>query len=166
MVTTWWTRRIRSNTAWRSSWPGQFYFCWCRCRYIVVCVWGDNKFYAGAAYSHLNNPSQSLVMIDLFWPIKLQFTRGTVSKIIFASTWSSHVFKATGIWTQCWGPVLNLSRKNPVISNNHFSLRLVSQSFEKPFTTDAVIVSSRFDFNNYGIGLSYDLNISSLRPIK
>lgn len=40
----------------------------------------------------------------------------------------------------------------------------LANHFEKTFTTDAVIVSSRFDFNQYGIGLSYDLNISSLRP--
>ena len=29
--------------------------------------------------------------------------------------------------------------------------------------SDAVILSTRFDYNKFGIGLSYDINVSSLR---
>ncbi len=39
--------------------------------------------------------------------------------------------------------------------NNHYA---------KAIGTDAMIITTRFDYNNVGLGFSYDLNISELRP--
>ncbi len=40
-------------------------------------------------------------------------------------------------------------------------LRL-ARHFEKPIHMDAFILSTRFDYSNWGIGFSYDINVSSL----
>ena len=39
----------------------------------------------------------------------------------------------------------------------------VANHFEDPLTTDALILSTRFDYQQFGIGFSYDVNVSSLR---
>ena len=38
----------------------------------------------------------------------------------------------------------------------------VARHFEKPILVDAIILSTRFDYANWGIGFSYDINVSSL----
>ncbi|MDX1407281.1 MAG: type IX secretion system membrane protein PorP/SprF, partial [Saprospiraceae bacterium] len=39
----------------------------------------------------------------------------------------------------------------------------IGNHFEEAFTSDALILSTRFDYQNFGIGFSYDINVSSLR---
>ena len=39
----------------------------------------------------------------------------------------------------------------------------LSNHFSENTTADAVIVSSRFDYDDFSIGFSYDINVSSLR---
>lgn len=39
----------------------------------------------------------------------------------------------------------------------------IANHFEEAFTSDALILSTRFDYQNFGIGFSYDINVSSLR---
>jgi type IX secretion system PorP/SprF family membrane protein len=38
----------------------------------------------------------------------------------------------------------------------------LARHFEKPILMDAIILSTRFDYSNWGIGFSYDINVSSL----
>jgi type IX secretion system PorP/SprF family membrane protein len=38
----------------------------------------------------------------------------------------------------------------------------MARHFEKPLLMDAIILSTRFDYSNWGIGFSYDINVSSL----
>ncbi len=38
----------------------------------------------------------------------------------------------------------------------------LARHFEKPLLMDAIILSTRFDYSNWGIGFSYDINVSSL----
>ena len=38
----------------------------------------------------------------------------------------------------------------------------LARHFEDPILVDAVILSTRFDYSNWGIGFSYDINVSSL----
>ncbi|MEO1435084.1 MAG: PorP/SprF family type IX secretion system membrane protein [Bacteroidota bacterium] len=40
----------------------------------------------------------------------------------------------------------------------------VSNTFTGGIHTDALILQTRFDYNNFSLGLSYDVNVSSLRP--
>lgn len=39
----------------------------------------------------------------------------------------------------------------------------LGKHFEKPITSDAIVLSTRFEYENFGLGLSYDINISPLR---
>ncbi len=39
----------------------------------------------------------------------------------------------------------------------------IANHYEKPITSDALILSTRFDYNEFGLGFSYDINVSSLR---
>ena len=38
----------------------------------------------------------------------------------------------------------------------------LARHFTKPILVDAIILSTRFDYSNWGIGFSYDINVSSL----
>ena len=38
----------------------------------------------------------------------------------------------------------------------------LARHFEDPILVDAIILSTRFDYENWGIGFSYDINVSSL----
>jgi len=38
----------------------------------------------------------------------------------------------------------------------------LARHFDKPILMDAIILSTRFDYSNWGIGFSYDINVSSL----
>lgn len=40
----------------------------------------------------------------------------------------------------------------------------VSNKVETGYLTDAVIISTRFDYNQFSLGFSYDLNVSALQP--
>jgi hypothetical protein len=40
----------------------------------------------------------------------------------------------------------------------------VANKLENGYLTDAVIASTRFDFNDLSLGFSYDINISQLKP--
>ena len=40
----------------------------------------------------------------------------------------------------------------------------ISNHWQKALETDALILSTRLDYNQFSVGFSYDLNISSLRP--
>ncbi len=40
----------------------------------------------------------------------------------------------------------------------------VSRDFNSGLAVDALIFSTRFDYNNFTFGFSYDANVSSLRP--
>ncbi len=133
-------------------------------------VMGDNRFYAGAAYSHLNKPNQSFSN-NLIDPLDGKITLHAGGELAIKKDFS--VVPGIVMLKQGAAFELNLGTSAKFITQKaqdfeqsfQFGgwLRLANH-YEKPFTTDAVIVSSRFDFNQYGIGLSYDLNISSLRP--
>ena len=133
-------------------------------------VFGDNKFYAGAAYSHLNNPNQSFSN-DRLIPLTNKITMHAGGELSLKNNLS--IVPGIVVFKQGQAFELNLGTSAKFITQKSSDfeqsfqfggwLRLANH-YDKPFTTDAVIISSRFDFNNYGIGLSYDLNISSLRP--
>ena len=38
----------------------------------------------------------------------------------------------------------------------------LARHFTEPILVDAIILSTRFDYSNWGIGFSYDINVSSL----
>jgi len=40
----------------------------------------------------------------------------------------------------------------------------VSRNDDVSVWVDALILSTRFDYNNFGLGFSYDVNVSNLKP--
>ena len=47
----------------------------------------------------------------------------------------------------------------------HFGLwARISNKEESGILTDAIILSTRFDYNEFTLGFSYDVNVSDLRP--
>jgi type IX secretion system PorP/SprF family membrane protein len=68
------------------------------------------------------------------------------------------------------GPSLEINAGNSFrfnLDGNDQSFQLgawmrLARHFEKPLLMDAIILSTRFDVNNWGIGFSYDINVSSL----
>lgn len=133
-------------------------------------VLDKNNFYIGAAYSHLNQPNQSFSN-DRLVPLSNKITAHAGGELALKNNLSL----VPGVVMFKQGPAfeLNVGSSAKFITQKAKDFEQSFQfgawvrfanHFEKTFTTDAVIVSSRFDFNQYGIGLSYDLNISSLRP--
>ncbi len=133
-------------------------------------IMGDNRYYAGVSYNHLNKPNQSFSN-DLIVPLDSKITIHAGGEIAIKKDFNL----VPGVVALRQGAAfeLNLGTSAKFITQKakdfeqsfQFGawLRLANH-YQQPFTTDAVILSSRFDFNQYGIGFSYDLNISSLRP--
>jgi type IX secretion system PorP/SprF family membrane protein len=133
-------------------------------------VMDKNSFYAGVAYSHLNQPNQSFNngIID---PIDGKITAHVGGELELKN--NLHLIPGAVMFRQGEAFEVNLGSSAKFITQKAKDFEQSFQfgawvrfanHFEKAFTTDAVIVSSRFDFNRYGVGLSYDLNVSSLRP--
>lgn len=133
-------------------------------------VLDKNNFYAGIAYSHLNQPNISFNngFID---PLEGKITAHLGGEFEIKN--DLHLVPGAVMFRQGEAFELNLGSSAKFITQKAKDFEQSFQfgawvrfanHFEKSFTTDAVIVSSRFDFNRYGVGLSYDLNISSLRP--
>lgn len=133
-------------------------------------VLGDNSFYAGVAYNHLNQPNQSFSN-DRIVPLTSKITLHAGGELALKN--NLNIVPGVVFFKQGEAFELNLGTSAKFITQKakdfeqsfQFGgwLRLAN-SVTSAFTTDAIIVSSRFDFNQYGIGLSYDLNISKLRP--
>ncbi len=129
----------------------------------------DNSFYAGLAYSHLNRPNQSFGDGD-YVPLygKLTFHAGGDLAL------GSQMSVLPGVVTLFQGPSFQLNFGTSfrfTFQQNRYEeqsfqlgiwTRLANRP-EKGVLNDAIILSTRFDYNNFGIGFSYDINTSSLR---
>lgn len=126
------------------------------------------NYYLGAAVNHLNQAN-------------LSFYRGTevekyYTKIVLHAggeiPMNSNVSLVPGAVFFNQGPSLEINAGNSFrfdLDNGgedqsfQFGgwIRL-ARHFEKPLLVDAIILSTRFDYSNWGIGFSYDINVSSL----
>ncbi len=135
---------------------------------------GDRKsFYAGAALSHLNQPSISF----------LNRTENLYSKLTLHAggeyPLNSKISLKPDIVYFSQGPHTQINAGTSVRfkmggSQGRALSNMLGQFFQigmwyrlgnkvpGGLISDAVILVSRFDFDNYGIGFSYDLNISKL----
>ncbi|MBI5914879.1 MAG: PorP/SprF family type IX secretion system membrane protein [Bacteroidetes bacterium] len=133
----------------------------------------NNNFYAGAAYSHLNRANQS------FWSGEKDFlySRFTVhagGEFELAPRFGL----VPGVIVMKQGPsfqvnsgtsfkfLLGSGRGN---FSNYQAFHLgtwvrISNKVQTGILTDAVILSTRFDYNQFTLGFSYDVNVSALKP--
>jgi len=130
----------------------------------------NSNLFVGGAYHHLNRAN--LTFMD-------GSSESLYSKFTFHAggefMMSSRLGLVPGFIARKQGPsmeiipgtslkfVLGNSRK----SSQSFQLGMwyrISNSAIKALTSDAAILSTRFDYNNFTFGFSYDVNVSSLKP--
>jgi type IX secretion system PorP/SprF family membrane protein len=128
----------------------------------------DKNFYAGGAFSHLNRANVSFQNQNI--PIYAKFTGHMGGELPIADK----IGLVPGVVTFFQGPSFQLnggtsfkfmlgdSRRN----NQAFQLggwARVSNRLEQGLLLDAFILSTRFDYEAFTVGFSYDINASSLR---
>lgn len=129
----------------------------------------NTNFYIGGAFHHLNQSNQSFSSEGE----DLIFSRYTVhagGEMLI----SDKVGLVPGVILMSQGPsfqfnggtsvkfLLNQSQGETSSFQIGGWVRLAS-NLDETILTDAAILSSRFDFNNFSIGFSYDINLSPLR---
>ena len=133
----------------------------------------DNNFFIGGAYHHLNqanvsfNRDPSAPFIALY----SRFTGHAGGEFMM----TDRIGLVPGIIAMKQGPSFELNTGTSLkfllgkSRTNYQAFQLgawmrISNHFEKPFTGDALILSTRFDYNDFSLGFSYDVNVSSLTP--
>ncbi len=133
----------------------------------------DNNFYFGGAYSHLNRANQSFDKAR-FQPLWSKFTIHAGGEFMIAD----RMGLVPGVVIFLQGPSFQLnagtSLKFLLSNKNSYDYqafqaglwaRVANRYIEKNksgFLVDALILSTRFDYNQFSVGFSYDLNVSSL----
>jgi type IX secretion system PorP/SprF family membrane protein len=133
----------------------------------------NNNLYVGGAFNHLNRANQS-------------FDSGTEDFLFSRFTLhaggefsiSNRVSLVPGVITMFQGPSFQVnsgtalkftlgSGKGGFSNYQAFQIGTwvrVSNKVETGVLTDAVILSTRFDYNQFSLGFSYDVNVSALKP--
>ncbi|MFK7806661.1 MAG: PorP/SprF family type IX secretion system membrane protein [Saprospiraceae bacterium] len=132
----------------------------------------DNSFYIGGAYHHLNRANLSFDDVDgVEEPLYSRFTIHAGGEFMM----TPRVGLVPGVITMFQGPSFQLNTGTSLkfllggTRRNYQAVQFgawmrISNHFQKSVTTDALILSTRFDYNQFSIGFSYDVNVSSLRP--
>ncbi len=128
----------------------------------------DNSIYAGAAYSHLNQADVSFYE-DGFEPLYSKFVLHAGGEFMM----SDRIGLVPGAFLFLQGPsrqlylgsnlkfVLGSGRTDQAFQGGLFFR--IGNHYEKANTFDAVVWSIKFDYEDFTIGFSYDMNVSKLR---
>ncbi len=128
-----------------------------------------NSFYLGGAFSHLNRANQSFDS-QTYDALYSKFTIHSGLDYVFPY---SRIGLNPGIVAFIQGPSMQINtgmNLKFLLAGNKRTyedfvvgtwIRLANK-IDKGILADAIILSTRFDYENFGIGFSYDLNISSL----
>lgn len=130
----------------------------------------NSSFYLGGAYHHLNRANQTFFDRDsVDVPLYSKFTIHTGGEFRVSDKFA--LLPGAVVFLQ--GPSMQVNAGfsgkfllgNSRLSNQAFQLGTWARIANKTDGTlvDAIIVSTRFDYENFGIGFSYDLNVSSLQ---
>jgi type IX secretion system PorP/SprF family membrane protein len=130
----------------------------------------NNNVYFGAAYGHLNRANVSFQSQE-FEAIYSKFTVHAGGEFMVADRLglvpNAIVLMQGPSFELNVGTNLKFLLGGSKRTNQSFQfggyLRL-SNHFENSMTADAFILNTRFDYNDFSIGFSYDINVSSLRP--
>jgi type IX secretion system PorP/SprF family membrane protein len=133
----------------------------------------NNNFYIGGAYHHLNRANQSFNSANEdFLYSRFTVHAGGEFEI------SRRVGLVPGVITMFQGPSFQLNSGTSLKFvlgngrgnfNNYQAFYLgswvrLSNKVETGILTDALILSTRFDYNQFSLGFSYDVNVSALQP--
>jgi type IX secretion system PorP/SprF family membrane protein len=129
----------------------------------------NTNFYAGAAFVHLNRANQSFYF-DRFVELNPRLTFHAGGEFLFPNT---RIGLVPGIVVLSQGPSFQVNgganvkfllgkRKDEYQAFQIGTWLRTSRDFETGSISDALILSTRFDYNNIAMGFSYDVNISDL----
>jgi len=128
----------------------------------------NTSWYLGAAINHLNQPNVTFYSKDD--AVEKYFTRAVIhAGGEFPTSRSMSLVPGAVFFKQ--GPSMEINAGNSFRFNldpgsgQSFQLGAwvrLARHFENPILMDALILSTRFDLENFGIGFSYDINTSSL----
>jgi type IX secretion system PorP/SprF family membrane protein len=136
-------------------------------------VWDDNNFYAGGAFHHLNRANQTFFKGEKEY-LYSRFTLHAGGEFAI----SPRLGIVPGVITMFQGSSFQVnsgtslrfmlgSGKGKFSNYQAFQLGTwvrISNKVESGVLTDAVILSTRFDYNQFSLGFSYDVNVSALKP--
>lgn len=130
----------------------------------------NNNLYFGGAFHHLNRANQSFSSAeqDLLYS---RFTFHAGGEFLLGD----HFGLNPGVIVMSQGPSFQVNAGTSFKFLLHrtrneyqaFQLGLwsrISNKIETGVLTDAAILSTRFDYNNFTLGFSYDINVSPLKP--
>ncbi|MCC6462156.1 MAG: PorP/SprF family type IX secretion system membrane protein [Saprospiraceae bacterium] len=127
----------------------------------------DNNFYFGGAFNHLNRANQSFENANI--PLYSKFTFHAGGEFMVAKRFGL----VPGVVSFFQGPSFQVNAGNSfkfLLGNSrryHQAFQLgvwarVANKLESGKLVDAFILSTRFDYEQFTIGFSYDINTSSL----
>ncbi len=133
----------------------------------------NNNLYLGAAYHHLNRANQSFNSNEEDF-LYSRFTIHAGGEFEIAPKFGL----VPGVITMFQGPSFQVnsgtsfkfllgSGRGGFSNYQAFYLGSwvrISNKVETGILTDAVILSTRFDYNQFSLGFSYDVNVSALKP--
>lgn len=138
--------------------------------------WGNRKnWYAGVALHHINTPHIAFAdgNLDLYqrltvhtgaeYPINGRMSGKT--NVIFVKQ-GPHAEWNTGISLRYAADITRRGSRAKAPEGSFFEFGLwyrLASKLSNGLQSDALILAARFDYNIYGIGISYDWNVSSLR---
>ena len=137
----------------------------------------NNNVFFGGAYDHINRANQSFRSDGTFVPLLSKFTIHGGGEFLIRD----RISLLPGIVTLMQGPHMEINGGTSVrflMGSNRRSTeslqfgmwaRLANKTNDTNnagggILMDALILSSRFDYQNFSLGFSYDLNVSSLSP--
>ncbi|HHH50690.1 MAG TPA: type IX secretion system membrane protein PorP/SprF [Saprospiraceae bacterium] len=131
----------------------------------------NNNFYLGAAYAHLNRANQSFDTGD-FIPLYSKFTFHAGGEFLIGD----RLGLVPGVVAFIQGPSFQVNAGTSFrfllgkTRDSYQSFQLgawtrLTHRLDESIWGDAIIISTRFDYDNFGIGFSYDVNISGLSAV-
>lgn len=131
----------------------------------------DNSFYVGGAFSHITKPNQSFLIEGVDVPLYSKITAHAGGDFAV----SDQLSLVPGLVTFFQGPSFQVNGGTSLriwLDKSRWSRQAIqfgiwariSNHWQKALETDAIILSTRLDYNQFTVGFSYDLNVSTLTP--
>jgi len=128
------------------------------------------NFYAGMAFHHLNQANQTFYESSQYVPLWTKFTFHAGGQFEIqprVSFLPNFVVMLQGPHVEAnLGTSVRFAMGNSRSNQQGFQIGgwyRLGTNYDSKIHSDAVILSTRFDYREFGIGLSYDINISKLR---
>ncbi len=130
----------------------------------------NTNFFVGGAYDHINRANQSFTK-EKFVPLNSKFTIHAGGELGL----NDRISFLPGIVTFLQGPYLQVnggtsmrfilgSSKRSTEAIQFGAWTRIANKVDGGVLMDALILSTRFDYSQFTLGFSYDLNTSSLQP--